>query len=40
MECCRPVDEFEWYAVGKEVGNVKNQGVQLLRPALHNNIIP
>lgn len=40
MECCRPVDDFEWYAVGKEVGNVKNQGAQLLRPALHNNIIP
>ncbi len=39
-ECCRPVDDFEWYVVGKEVGNVKNQGAQLLRPALHNNIIP
>lgn len=28
----RPEDDFEWYAVGKEMGNVKNQGAQLLLP--------
>jgi putative SOS response-associated peptidase YedK len=28
----RPEADFEWYAVGKEVGNVKNQGAQLLLP--------
>ena len=32
-ECCQPVDDFEWYAVGKAVGNVKNQGADLLLPA-------
>ncbi|MGY2314072.1 SOS response-associated peptidase family protein [Pseudomonas sp. SDO5522_S412] len=31
-ECCQPVDDFEWYAVGKAVGNVKNQGANLLLP--------
>lgn len=28
----RPEADFEWYAVGKEVGNVRNQGAQLLLP--------
>ena len=32
-ECCQPVEDFEWYAVGKAVGNVKNQGADLLLPA-------
>ena len=31
-ECCQPTEDFEWYAVGKEVGNVKNQGAELLLP--------
>ena len=31
-ECCQPADEFDWYAVGKAVGNVKNQGADLLLP--------
>ncbi|EGH97592.1 Uncharacterized protein AC500_2824 [Pseudomonas amygdali pv. lachrymans] len=31
-ECCTPVDEFEWYKVGKAVGNVRNQGQDLIRP--------
>ncbi|MCS3467374.1 putative SOS response-associated peptidase YedK [Pseudomonas sp. JUb42] len=26
----RPVDDFEWYVVGKAVGNVRNQGASLL----------
>ncbi|RMW15978.1 hypothetical protein ALO96_05048, partial [Pseudomonas savastanoi pv. glycinea] len=32
QECCTPVDEFEWYKVGKAVGNVRNQGQDLIRP--------
>lgn len=31
-ECCQPVEDFEWYAVGKAVGSVKNQGADLLLP--------
>jgi putative SOS response-associated peptidase YedK len=31
-ECCRPVEDFEWYAVGKAVGNVRNQGTGLIEP--------
>ena len=31
-ECCQPTEDFEWYAVGKEVGNVKNQGAELVLP--------
>jgi putative SOS response-associated peptidase YedK len=27
----RPVDDFEWYPVAKAVGNVRNQGAELLR---------
>jgi len=30
-ECCRSTDEFEWFAVGKAVGNVRNQGPDLLK---------
>jgi len=26
-----PVDAFEWYEVGKDVGNVKNKGADLIR---------
>ena len=29
---CLPVDEFEWYPVGTTVGNVKNQGAELILP--------
>ena len=32
-ECCQPVEDFEWYAVGKAVGNVKNHAADLLLPA-------
>ena len=28
-ECCQPTAEFEWYPVGKAVGNIKNQGLEL-----------
>lgn len=31
-ECCQPVEDFEWYAVGKAVGNVRNQGPELIEP--------
>lgn len=29
-KCCREVGDFVWYPVGKEVGNVRNQGAELL----------
>lgn len=32
MECCAPVEHFEWYPVSKAVGNVRNQGSQLIEP--------
>lgn len=32
QECCRPVEEFHWYEVGKDVGNVRNQGPHLIEP--------
>ena len=28
----RPVADFEWYPVGKAVGNVRNQGAELIAP--------
>jgi len=31
-ECSRPTDEFEWFTVGKAVGNVRNQGPGLIEP--------
>lgn len=30
--CCQPVDEFEWFRVGASVGNVRNQGADLITP--------
>ncbi|RZI69024.1 MAG: hypothetical protein EOP13_23595 [Pseudomonas sp.] len=32
QEGCRPVSDFHWHAVGKEVGNVRNEGAQLIEP--------
>lgn len=32
LSCCQPTEDFEWYSVGKAVGNVKNQGPELIRP--------
>lgn len=29
---CRPVEDFRWYKVGKDVGNVRNHGRQLIEP--------
>lgn len=29
---CRPVSDFHWHAVGKEVGNVRNEGAKLIEP--------
>lgn len=31
-EHCHPVEDFEWFPVGKAVGNVRSQGVDLIRP--------
>lgn len=31
-KCCRPTEEFTWYQVSKDVGNVRNQGPQLIVP--------
>lgn len=33
-DCCRPTQEFEWFPVGKAVGNVRNQGPELIEPVL------
>jgi len=30
--CSRPTEEFEWFTVGKAVGNVRNQGSELIEP--------
>ena len=30
---CRPAEDFRWYPVGKAVGNVRNQGPELIEPA-------
>ncbi|EUB87753.1 hypothetical protein PMI25_003650 [Pseudomonas sp. GM30] len=32
MEHCRPVTDFHWYKVRKDVGNVRNQGPHLTQP--------
>ena len=32
LEQCRPVDDFHWYPVSKSVGNVRNQGPELITP--------
>ena len=32
MEHCRPVEEFHWYPVAKDVGNVRNRGAHLIAP--------
>jgi putative SOS response-associated peptidase YedK len=31
-EYCRPVEDFEWFPVSKAVGNVRNQGAELILP--------
>lgn len=31
-QLCQPTEEFEWFPVGKAVGNVRNQGPQLIEP--------
>ena len=31
-EGCRPAEDFRWFAVGRGVGNVRNQGGELIRP--------
>ncbi|QSB18965.1 SOS response-associated peptidase family protein [Pseudomonas sp. 15A4] len=29
---CRPVSDFRWHAVGRDVGNVRNDGARLIEP--------
>ncbi|MNH43393.1 putative SOS response-associated peptidase YedK [compost metagenome] len=29
---CRPAQDFRWFPVGKAVGNVRNQGPELIEP--------
>ncbi len=31
-ECSRPTEEFEWFKVSKAVGNVRNEGPELIEP--------
>jgi len=31
-DCSRHTEEFEWFTVGKAVGNVRSQGVELIEP--------
>ena len=31
-KCSRPTVEFEWFTVSKAVGNVRNQGPELIEP--------
>ncbi|PFG58880.1 putative SOS response-associated peptidase YedK [Pseudomonas poae] len=35
-ECCQSAGDFEWFPVGKEVGNVRNQGPSLILPLDEN----
>ncbi len=32
MTECRATEDFEWFRVGREVGNVRSQGPQLILP--------
>lgn len=32
LEHCRPVTDFRWYKVRKDVANVRNQGPHLIQP--------
>ncbi|MCD5972308.1 SOS response-associated peptidase family protein [Pseudomonas quasicaspiana] len=34
-EHCRIVDDFEWFTVDRAVGNVRNQGPELIQPVKH-----
>ena len=34
LDCCQATEDFEWFAVGKAVGNVRNQGPALIRSLL------
>lgn len=31
-DCCRPTEEFEWFKVAWDLGNVRNQGAGLIVP--------
>ncbi|EFQ65119.1 protein of unknown function DUF159 [Pseudomonas fluorescens WH6] len=35
-ECCQRTGDFEWYPVGKEMGNVRSQGPALILPLDEN----
>ena len=30
FEHCRPTEDFHWYKVGKDVGNVRNQRARMI----------
>ena len=32
QECCQPTEDVEWYPVSTAVGNVRNQGAELIKP--------
>ena len=34
LDCCQATEDFEWFSVGKAVGNVRNQGPALIRSLL------
>ncbi|TDV67499.1 SOS response-associated peptidase family protein [Pseudomonas sp. LP_7_YM] len=34
----RPTDEFEWFRVGKAVGNVRSQGAELIEPEMASDL--
>lgn len=34
---CRPAQDFRWFPVGKAVGNVRNQGHELIEPVSEQN---
>ncbi|MFJ3526311.1 SOS response-associated peptidase family protein [Pseudomonas sp. NPDC090203] len=36
-ECCQATEEFTWFKVGKDVGNVRNQGEGLIGPLMEDD---
>ncbi len=39
-EQCLPVEAFEWFAVGRGVGNVRNEGAELILPVVGAVVTP
>ena len=40
QEGCRPASDFKWHPVGKLVGNVRNQGPELIEPVQPSEQLP